>query len=307
MAGVHCEICGGNLVAAPRSTMFVCEHCGIKYPKNKVRRMLFKDSGIESNASATEEEMQRFHALLKKYFDEENFVDAEKMTNRILAADPEDPMANEYFDILCQMKKDFQIERGILIKYKGKDTEVRVPQLVTAIGDGAFAGYETVERVVLSEGVKSVGNSAFRGCLNLREVTIPQGVRFIGYRAFDGCGMLTSIALPDTVTFIGNHAFEQCVALAEFSVPPKVPAIGRGTFAHCHQLKQIDLPPCVKSIGDYAFVDCTSLQKIGPFDEVMAIGEGAFFDCPVLEELKIPERWMNNATDRSAIFRRSCQ
>lgn len=74
--------------------------------------MLFKDSGIESNAPATEEEIQRFHWLLKKYFDEENFVDAEKMTTRILEADPEDKIANEYFDVLCQMKKRFPGRTG---------------------------------------------------------------------------------------------------------------------------------------------------------------------------------------------------
>ena len=155
--------------------------------------MLFKDSGIESNAPATEEEIQRFHWLLKKYFDEENFVDAEKMTTRILEADPEDKIANEYFDILCQMKKDFQVERGILVKYTGKESIVHVPRLVTAIGGSAFQGCETVESIVLPDGVKSLGNSAFCGCVNLKEIVIPHGVTFIGYRAFDGCRSLISV------------------------------------------------------------------------------------------------------------------
>ena len=114
MAGVHCEICGGNLVAAERSTMFICEHCGIKYPKDKVRRMLFKRFRDRIQCTCHRGRDQSLPPSAKKYFDEENFVDAEKMTNRILEADPEDKMANDYFDVLCQMKKDFRVEREFL-------------------------------------------------------------------------------------------------------------------------------------------------------------------------------------------------
>ena len=296
MAGVHCEICGGNLVAAERSTMFICEHCGIKYPKDKVRRMLFKDSGIESNAPATEEEINRFHRLLKKYFDEENFVDAEKMTNRILEVDPEDKMANDYFDVLCQMKKDFRVERGILVKYTGKAADVHVPRLVTAIGDKAFQNCETVVSITLPQGVRSLGNYAFSGCTHLKSIELPRGVTFIGYRAFARCTSLESLQLPDTVKFIGNYAFYDCRNLKALDLPPRVPTIGRGTFSHCQKLSAMRFPKRVKNIGDYAFQDCISLKTVGPFDEIMAIGEGAFDHCPSLEEIKIPHRFMDNAT-----------
>lgn len=301
MAGVHCEICGGNLVAASRSTMFICEHCGIRYPKNKVRRMFFKDAGVDSNAPVSEEEMQHLHAMVKKYFREENFVDAENVTNRILAADNDDEIGNRYFDILCKMKIDFKIERRNLIKYVGKETNVRVPKLAKAIGNCAFQDNKEIEHVVIPEGVVSLGHDAFNGCVKLKSIELPASLSFIGYRTFAQCESLEEVTLPESVKNIGDFAFCSCTSLRKINIPPKVTTIGRNTFAHCTALTDFKLGDGITAIGCGAFKGCAELTDIGDLTKVPFIGENAFKGCAKLVKPRIEqERFMSNGWEKYA-------
>lgn len=299
MAGVHCEICGGNLVAASRSTMFICDHCGIKYPKNKVRRMFFKDAGVDSNAPVTDEEMERFYHLVEKYFKEENFIDAELVTNRILGANADDPIGNKYFDLLIEMKRDFCVERGILVKYKGKDAMVKVPKLVTAIGNNAFQNNTTIEEVVIPDGVLSLGHDAFHGCSSLKKVTLADSVSFIGYRTFAGCENLTEINLPDGIKFLGDFAFCNCKSLQNVNIPKKMNTINRNAFAFCESLTKLNIGKHITAIGCGAFKGCKNLKTIGSLKEVLFIGTGAFKDCDLMEFDHEPiHRFMDNGLEK---------
>ncbi|MDO4542303.1 MAG: leucine-rich repeat domain-containing protein [Bacillota bacterium] len=301
MAGVHCEICGGNLVAASRSTMFICEHCGISYPKNKVRRMLFKDAGVDSNAPISSEEMSHLRELVKKYFREENFIDAENVTKRILSADGDDEVGNYYFDILCKMKKEFRIERRRLIKYVGKDTTVRIPKTTLAIAGSAFQDNKEVEKIIIPEGVISIEHDAFNGCTSLKHIELPSTLSFIGYRCFSQCESLVEVKLPDKVKFLGDFAFCGCSSLEKINIPPKLTTIGRNTFANCSELKDFTLGPSVTSIGCGAFKECRSLGNIGDISKILFIGENAFKGCDNLVKPRIEkDRFMSNGWEKYA-------
>ncbi|MEG0874861.1 MAG: leucine-rich repeat domain-containing protein [Clostridiales bacterium] len=299
MAGVHCEICGGNLVAASKSTMFVCEHCGIQYPKNKVRRMFFKDAGVDSNAPATKEEMDRFHHMVEKYFKEENFVDAENTTNRILSANPDDKIGNYYFDILCKMKMDFQIERGTLVKYIGKEAIVRIPKIVTAIDNSAFKNNNIIEEIFVPQGVLSLGHDAFNNCPKLKKVELPISTTFIGYRCFFNCTALVDINITDNLKFLGDYAFAQCESLKNIHISKKLTAINRHTFASCSSLENIEIAANITAIGCGAFKDCKKLKSIGSVEKVPFIGENAFKGCDSMEHISVKEhRFMSNGWEK---------
>ncbi len=301
MAGVHCEICGGNLVAASRSTMFVCEHCGIRYPKNKVRRMFFKDAGVDSKAPVTEEEMRHLHAMVKKYFREENFIDAENVTNRILSADSDDEVGNRYFEVLCKMKIDFKIERRTLIKFVGKETKVRIPKMTKAIGNGAFQNNTAIESVEVPEGVISLGHDAFNGCVNLKSIKLPSTLSFIGDHCFAQCESLKEVILPEKMKFLGDFAFWKCGSLSKVNIPPKMTTIGRNTFAYCYNLSDFKLGKGITSIGCGAFKDCGKLTDIGDISRVPFIGEKAFKGCDKLKKPHIDHpRFMSNGWEKYA-------
>ena len=128
-----------------------------------------------------------------------------------------------------QNKDDFDIENGILKKYKGIQSEVIVPDGVTSIGEYAFSRCSKLTSITIPNSVTSIGEWAFSGCSGLTSITIPNSVTSIGDFAFSGCNGLTSITIPNSVTSIGNGAFGYCFKLAK-AIVPKETKIGAAAF-----------------------------------------------------------------------------
>ena len=74
---------------------------------------------------------------------------------------------------------------------------------------GSLAAPCCVQVPALWEGrrVTAIGEEAFSGCESLTEVLLPEGVTVIGKRAFCGCAALTEIVLPDSVAEMGDSVF----------------------------------------------------------------------------------------------------
>ena len=73
--------------------------------------------------------------------------------------------------------KDFEILDGELIKYKGKDSDVVVPDGVTAIGGCAFDRCHRLMSVTIPEGVTRIGRWAFSGCYDLAYIKFPSSLK----------------------------------------------------------------------------------------------------------------------------------
>ena len=56
---------------------------------------------------------------------------------------------------------DFRIKNGVLVKYTGKDIEVKIPDSITAIGISAFEGCSNIASVSIPNSVASIGSRAF--------------------------------------------------------------------------------------------------------------------------------------------------
>ena len=180
---------------------------------------------------------------------------------------------------------DFIIMNEKLIKYRGNETNVTIPDGVTSIGSGAFRGCTGLTSITIPDGVTSIGDYAFSGCTGLTSVTIPDSVTSIGYCAFSGCTGLTSISIPDSVTSIGESAFSYCKGLTSVTIPNGVTRIGNCAFYDCTGLTSIMIPDGVTSIGDWAFYRCTGLTSITIPDSVKWIGWSAFSGCTGLTSL----------------------
>lgn len=185
---------------------------------------------------------------------------------------------------------------AVITSYKGSDTVVIVPERigcnpVTAIGIDAFSPNKSgrprkvcdvlkqITEIVLPEFVTSIQEGAFAGCQNLKTFTMPDTVTNIGKRAFAGCEGLTHISISKNIETIGESAFYSCEALRTITIPDNIKIIEKSVFGSCKSLQSIVVPHGVTHINTSAFSYCTSLTKIELPDSVISIGKGAFEGC----------------------------
>ena len=146
---------------------------------------------------------------------------------------------------------------------------------VSAIGDFAFSGSQSLRSVMIPESVNYIGDRAFAHCVSLDSIrvdeenpyydsrfncdaiietetetliagchntVIPTDVEAIGAYAFSGCTQLTEIEIPESVYWIGHEAFEGC-GLNSFVLPFSIEYLGYRVYAHCPNLTTITVAP----------------------------------------------------------------
>ena len=114
----------------------------------------------------------------------------------------------------------FWIENDRLIKYRGYDEVVVVPEGVRVIGKRAFRGNIFYDNMDM-----------FSGDF-LKEVKLPAGVEVIETEAFYRCHALEKIELPEGLKIIDREAFFWCGALDEIVIPLSMRVFGKSAFVH---------------------------------------------------------------------------
>ena len=185
---------------------------------------------------------------------------------------------------------------GEQVKWALTDDE----KTLTISGTGAMYNYDdssnlppwyeyrdTIESVVVGEGITGIGNYAFCEHDALTSISLPAGLTSIGNDAF-ACTSMTAIVLPETITNIGEWAFNGAL-IEEINIPNGVTTISNGAFSSCSSLTDVTIPGSVKSIGARAFASCANLAGIVIPEGVETIGSLSFSNCTKLEEITLPE------------------
>ena len=104
---------------------------------------------------------------------------------------------------------------------------------------------------IIPNSVTSIGLGAFAGHKNLKSINIPNSVININHYAFSASG-LKEVKFSNSLINIGVKAF-QSTNLKELYLPNSVINIGRGAFSDCELLTTIFIPKSLAKIGDEAF------------------------------------------------------
>ncbi|MBE6666408.1 MAG: hypothetical protein E7603_09380 [Ruminococcaceae bacterium] len=112
-------------------------------------------------------------------------------------------------------KENFVIENGILMKYKGKEQHVVIPEGITEIAEEAFCYKSQIISVSFPQSLKKIGAYAFHGCYALQSLTIGKNVAFLGSNAFSQCSSLRFLKIEGKNVKISAEAFSCCWALEQ--------------------------------------------------------------------------------------------
>lgn len=113
------------------------------------------------------------------------------------------------------------IVNNVVVDGRTCTRSVEIPEGVTHIAPGAFAGCSIVTSFTLPESLESIGACAFRGCSRLEKIVVPESVTAIGEFAFYNCNALADITLPEHAMDIGYRVFWHYafVSSSEQSIP----------------------------------------------------------------------------------------
>lgn len=184
------------------------------------------------------------------------------------------------------METVFEIEKNVLIRYRGTEAVVRVPENVRRIRAYAFAKCTHVTEVDIPDGVKTISHRAFADCTGLKRVRLPEGISAITVGMFRNCESLENVILPESVCRIEGGAFSGCKELRSIRIPAGVAVIGNGAFIRCGQLEKVEFSGPMPEVGSCAFLGCRALADAEGFTVLDGTLYGYFGNS---ETVQVPE------------------
>ena len=187
--------------------------------------------------------------------------------------------------------------------------EIKIPDSVETIGNGAFYECRDLERIALPSALQTLSTVTFYNCTALSEVTFPASLKTIESSAFSGCRNLSEVKLPASLTAIQSSVFHLCINLKTVSYDGSLEQWSRITADNdvlgysCPSLVMsdytaqfilvkndfLDPPPKTVTITKYTGTESTVIlpSTIGSWP-VTKIGEDALKDNTTITSVTIP-------------------
>ena len=182
--------------------------------------------------------------------------------------------------------------------------KVAIPKNIDGITDSMFQNCQSLNEVILHEGVTKIGANAFRKssykfddydqitsygvyafaeCQNFPDkIVIPEGTTFVGAGLFYKSAVKV-VEMSEGVTEIPDNCFYGCWALTSVKVPDSVKRIGSNAFSNCTALNtSIHIPASLEEIGSYAFYGYKMGDRIELPVSARLLGEGAFRESKII-------------------------
>ena len=205
---------------------------------------------------------------------------------------------------------DFTYEEdgdGVMVTgYSGGESIVVIPDTlegkpVTAIGGKAFADMTGLKAVSVPDSVTEIGFGAFAGCKNLTSLRTPvficeEGPYFgalFGAKSHDAQGSAVPAGLSTLVLtggeIIPDYAFYACRGLEAVALPATITELGDFAFYGCEALVCVTTGhTSLTSVGEHVFTNCAALLSLELPATVERMGFAMLEGCGKLESLTVP-------------------
>ncbi len=150
------------------------------------------------------------------------------------------------------------------------------------IASGAFFACNTMQKIIIPEGVEYVNDGAFAWCNNLKSVVFPNTVKEIGNCVLVANDNLRAVVIPASVEYIDEYAFSNQSVYMQFLTVYGVAGTAAETFAKENGTIFIELKDVVYgdvdgdgvvSVNDYASMKSCVLCEIEYEGENEIIGD----------------------------------
>ena len=136
-------------------------------------------------------------------------------------------------EFLTFTNEEFDINNGVLRKYKGNSEKVIIPDGVIEIAEDAFENTHireivfpstikkierfsffnsAISKVTFNYGLEVIHDCAFLGCKSLEEIELPVTLKVIGGKAFSASG-LKNLHIPENILYVASDAFTDTPAM----------------------------------------------------------------------------------------------
>ena len=172
-----------------------------------------------------------------------------------------------------------------------------VQYAVTAIGDRAFSGCQSIKSVSFPDNIVEIGAYAFYQCSGLTGIlVIGEEIQSIGRSAFSGCTGITELHFKARACeYMGGStssmAFSGCRSLHKITFGEEVTIIPSYAFVGMDQLNcRLYFPSSLEIIGDFAFAYCFNIKDALRFPKsLQSIGQSAFAQCHSITSVTFPK------------------
>ena len=190
----------------------------------------------------------------------------------------------------CIKLKEVRLPDNITIIYEGAFSECKnieklnIPRKLQTLRWRAFKGVK-MDRFIISDTFKSLGSSCFVDDIIIE---IEEGLKKVRSGVIDGG--YSTIVLPESIEEIQPKAFKNIIDLKTINIPNSVRYIGDMAFGSCSNLRHVDLENCneLREIGEGAFKNSGVCKIILP-EGLEVLGPECFRECWNLTDVVLPK------------------
>ena len=132
-----------------------------------------------------------------------------------------------------------------------------IPEGVDTVGDKAFAGNQSIQKLTMKSSVTRIEGKAFWDMTSLKEIRFSDKITSIDWNEYTSDG------------FVG--ALYGCENVEQIVLPRHLRSLGSVAFGTCGKLKELVLPASLKEFNTGAVDGCNSLEKITALNKDMKI------------------------------------